>query len=90
MFLFVHVDRNASAVVDDCYRIIFVDRHVNVVGIACEGFVNGVVHHLIDQMVQTLLADIAYIHGWALSYSLQSFEHLYITCAVFFFFFCHY
>ena len=54
-----------------------------------ESFVNGVIHHLIYQMVKTFYRNIAYIHGRTLTYGLQTFEHLNITGAIFFFFFCH-
>ena len=49
----VLVDRNAAAVVDDRDRTVDVNRDVDLVAEASQGFVDGVVDDLVDEMVQT-------------------------------------
>ncbi len=50
------VDRNAASVVRDCDRVVDVDDYVYVRCIASEGFIDRIVHHLIHQVVQALIA----------------------------------
>jgi hypothetical protein len=59
-----------------------VDDGVDFSGIAGEGLVDGVVHHLIDQVVQTHLAGRADIHGRAKAHGLQPFQNLDIFTGV--------
>ncbi len=89
VFFFMHVDRNASTVVDNGYGVVGVDCHFYVCGISCERFVNGVVNNFIDEVVQSFYADVSYIHGRALAHGFKSFEYLNVTRTVNFFFFCH-
>ena len=51
-FLFVHVYRDASAVVRDPNAIAFSDGDRDGVAMACKCFVDGVVDHLVHQMVE--------------------------------------
>ena len=62
--------------------------------VAGHRFVDGVVHHFVDQVVQTVFADVANVHGGAFSYRFQSFQHLdvagrIIVFTVYFFCFSH-
>ena len=74
---------NAAAVVCHGDGIALVDLHGNIGAIARQGFVNGVVHDFIDQMMQTAFRRGADIHPRTLTYSLQSFEHLNLGGIVF-------
>ena len=47
-----HVDGNAAAVVDDGDRVVDVDDDIDFLGVAGEGFVDGVVDYFVDEMVQ--------------------------------------
>ena len=76
VFLFVHVDRNASTVVLNGDAVVLVDCHFDVCAIACQRFVDRVVDGFVHEMVQSLLADVADIHGRTLTYGFQSFQHL--------------
>jgi hypothetical protein len=38
---------------------------------SCKGFINGVVNHLINQVVESLHIDISDVHGWAFAYCLK-------------------
>ena len=74
--LFVEVGRDASAVILDCDRVVFVDRNVDVGTVSCQRLVDRVVHHLVNQVVQTFFSDVADIHGRTLPDSFQTFEDL--------------
>lgn len=50
---FVEVGRDASAVILDCDRVVFVDRNVDVGTVSCQRLVDRVIHHLVNQVVQT-------------------------------------
>ncbi len=85
----VHIHGNAAAVVDNGYGIVGIDCHFYVGGIAGNGFIDGVVHDLVHQMVQAFFGYVAYIHRRALAHGLKAFEHLNVTGAVFLFFVYH-
>jgi hypothetical protein len=51
-----HVDRNAAAVIDDGDGVVDVNDDVNFLGVPGQRLVHGVVHHLVDQVVQAHLA----------------------------------
>src|SRR5262249_3352285 len=69
----VHWD--AASVVDHRDRVIDVDGNVDLSSKAGQGFVDGVVHNLIDQMVQAHLAAGADVHGWAQAHSFHALQH---------------
>ena len=79
LMLVIHLDpdRNAATVVGDGDGIIRVNGHGYVIAITGEGFVNRVVHHLEDHVVQTrAVGGIADVHAGALAYGFQAFELL--------------
>jgi hypothetical protein len=70
-------DRNAPAVVGDGDGIIRVDNHLDVVAVARQGFVDGVVENLEDHVVQTgAVLGIADVHAGTFAYRLQAFQLL--------------
>ncbi len=85
----MHVDGYASAIVDNGYGVVFVDRYVYFLCEACKGFVDAVVNHFVYEVVQAFFGNVADIHRRALTDGFEPFEHLDITGAVFLFFFCH-
>jgi UDP-N-acetylenolpyruvoylglucosamine reductase len=69
--------RHAAAVVGDGNGIVGVNRDVDVVAIARERFVDGVVQHFEYEVMQTgAIRRIADIHARALAHRLQTFEDL--------------
>ena len=76
VLLFVHVHRNAAAVVDDGYRVIFVDSDTYILCITCKGLVDRVVHDFVDKVMKAFGRDVANIHGRAFAHGLQTFEDL--------------
>ena len=74
--LFVHARRDAAAVIFDGDGIVFVDGNQDVVAETGEGFVDGVVHDFIDEVMETTVADVADVHGRAFADGFESFEDL--------------
>ena len=85
MLLLVHIHGDTAAIVDHGDGVVFVDGHFDVGTEACQGLVDRVVDHLINQMVQTLYTYISDVHGRTLTHCFQPFQHLDIAGAVFFF-----
>ena len=70
----MHVHRDAAPVVADGHRAIHVDRHLDLVAIAGQMFVNGVVQHLEHAVVQAALVRVADIHARPLAHRLQTLQ----------------
>src|SRR6266404_6891225 len=75
LFGSVHVDGNAAAIVDHGDRIVGVHGHVDFVGVTGHGFVNGVVDHFPDEMMQTHFARRADVHRGAQAHGFDAAEH---------------
>lgn len=80
----VEVGRDAAAVVAHGDRVVLVDRYVDMRAVACERFVDRVVHDLVDEVVESLFADVADIHGRTFAHRFEPFQHLDIGCGVLF------
>ncbi len=73
--LLLHVrDGDAAAVVDDRDGVVRVDRDRHGVAVTGECLVDGVVDHLVDEMVQTADTRGADVHAGTLAHRLESFE----------------
>ena len=83
--LLVEVGGDTAAVVLDGDRVVLVDRHVDIGAIARQRLVDRVVHDLVNQVVETLFADIADVHGRTLAHRFEAFEDLDIRRGIFFF-----
>ena len=83
VLLLVHVHGNAAPVVLHGHAVVLVDADVNPVAETRQSLVDGVVHHLIHQMVQAAEIHVADIHGRTHAHSLQTLQHRDITCTVF-------
>ena len=83
VLLFVHVHRDAAAIILNSDTVIFVDAYVNLGAIPGQGLVDGVVHHLVHQMVQAAEVDVADVHGRTYTHRLKAFQYGNITRAVF-------
>ncbi len=69
------VYRNAPPVVHDRDRIVRVDGHRDLIREARHGFVHGIVHHFVYQVVQPHFAGGADVHGRAQAHGLQPLQH---------------
>ena len=76
VLLWMHVDRYSTAVILYDNGVVLTDGHVDMGTVTGQRFVDGVVHCLVNKVVQTLFADVADIHGRTLAYSFQAFENL--------------
>jgi hypothetical protein len=80
--LLVGVDRNPPAVVDYRHGAVVVDCYLDVLTVARERLVDGVVDNLVDKMMEAAFVRRPDVHRRALLYCLQPFEYLYLPCAV--------
>ena len=78
----VLVDGDASTVVDDLDAAIFLNRDLDVVGVAGQGLVDGVVDDLVHQVVQAAFAGGSDVHARALADGFQALEDGDVRCAV--------
>ena len=73
----VDVGRDAASVVGHRDRAVGVQDHLHQVGVPRQRLVDGVVHHLIDHVVQTrAVVGVADIHAGALAHRIQALENL--------------
>jgi len=70
------INGNAAAVINDRNAFVFVDAHFNFIAGAGQGFIDAVIHHFIDEVMQTPHRDIADIHRRAQPHRLQTLENL--------------
>jgi hypothetical protein len=76
-FALVHVHRDAAAVVGDGAGAVGVEDHLHPGRPAGQGLVDGVVHHLIDHVVQAgAVVGVADVHARALAHRVQALENL--------------
>src|SRR5439155_15862111 len=83
-FAFVDVGGDAAAVVGDGGAAVGVEDHLDARRIAGEGFVDGVVHHLVDHVVQArAVVGVADVHAGALAHGVEALQDLDRFSAVF-------
>ena len=63
LFRGVHIHRDAPAVVQNTDRVVGVNGHLDPVAITGQGFVDAVVHHLVNQVMKAFGVGVADIHG---------------------------
>ena len=78
----VHVDGDTATVVLDGDAVVGVYLHVDLVAVARQSLVNGVVHNLIDKVVQAAFVHVADVHGRAHAHGFQSFKYGNVTRTV--------
>ena len=68
-FFMVQVSGDAAAIIGDRDRAIAVQDHLDQITMPGQRLINGVVHHLIDHVMQTgAIIGITDIHAWPFSY----------------------
>ena len=73
----VNVHRHAAAVVAHRDRFARMDDHVDLVAVAAQGLVDGIVHQLLNHVVQTgAVVGIADVHARSLAHGVQAAQHL--------------
>jgi hypothetical protein len=78
----VRVHRDPAAVVDHRDGVVDVDGDADRVAEPGQGLVDGVVHHFIDEVVESRRAGRADVHGRALPHGLEPLEDLDLVGAV--------
>ena len=76
MQLLVLVDGNAAAVVANGDAVVLADEDIDAVTETRQGLVDGVVHNLAHQVVQTLDMGVTDVHGRTLAHCLQTLKDL--------------
>ena len=80
----VHVARNAAAIVRDFHGAVGAEPHVDTCRVAGQRLVDGVVHGLVDHVMQAgPVIGVADIHARALAHRVEPLEHLDGVRAVF-------
>ncbi len=72
--------RYATTIVNDGNGVIFVNEYINVGTISAHRFINGIIDHLIHQMMKTFFINISDIHRRTLTYGLQTLQNLNAVC----------
>ena len=70
MLLRMHIHRDTTTVILHRDRIVLIDVNSYLRAETCQGLVDRVVHHLINQVVQALLRDVADVHRRTLTHRL--------------------
>ncbi len=77
LFLFrMDIHRDTTPVILHGHGAIRMDGYDDLVANPSQGFINGVIHHLVDQVVQRLQIRAAHVHPRAPADCLQAFQHL--------------
>ena len=71
----VQVHRHATSIVGYGSRSVRLQGHMDLAAGSCQVLIHGIVHDLIDQMVQALGGHAADIHARPLAHRLQSFQY---------------
>ncbi len=71
----MNIHGNAASVVTHGDAVVHMQDHFHMGTVPGHGFVNGIVHHFIDKMMQSVRIGTAYIHGRALAYRRQTFQN---------------
>ena len=80
--LFMHSDRNAAPVILHCAGAVRLEYHLDLAAKACQMLVDGVVHDLIDKMVETSCGNTADIHSGSHPDSFKTLEYFYAGCVI--------
>jgi hypothetical protein len=82
LVLLVDVGRDAAAVVHHAAAAVGQERHVDAVGVARHGLVDGVVDDLPDEVVETVQTGRSDVHARALPDGFEALEDLQVLGAV--------
>ncbi len=67
---------DTASIVFHRHRTVGVERHKNLVCVACQSFVDGVVHHLVNHMMQArAIVGVADVHARAFAHGIETFKH---------------
>src|SRR3989344_6983488 len=78
----VRINWNASPIINYLNRAILIYRDKNRVAIARHCLINRIINYFVNKMMQSWLARASNVHGRAMPYSLQPFNHFDMLRAV--------
>ena len=76
ILMFHRVHGHAAAVIANSATTVHAQQHGDVACVARHGFINGVIHALVHQMVQAFQARASHIHARSLANSVKPLKHL--------------
>jgi len=80
LFHRVNTGGNAAAIVGYLYDIVLFEYHIYPVTVPGKGFVYGVVHNFVYQMMEAVDAGGANIHARSFADRFKTFKYLYACC----------
>ena len=84
LFFFVKIYRNTTTVITNRNPVSFMNGNTNRVTMSCQSLINRVIHHFVNQMVQTTRPNITDVHRWSHPYVLHPFQGLNTACCILF------
>ena len=78
----MHFHGDAAAVVNNFHSPVFQQCDVDFGGVACHGFINGVVDDLPHKVVEAAFTGGANVHTWAFAYCLKAFKDSDRRCVI--------
>ena len=75
--LLVDAHRDTPAVIGDHRRAVRFQNHLNIMTISRQMLVHGIIHNLINQMIQSLGRHTSYVHSRTFTDGLQPFQNRY-------------
>src|SRR5690606_31284753 len=89
----VHSRRDTASVIFHCDRAVFIHLQLDIVTMPCQCLIDGIVDHLVNQVMKTTRRYIPYVHRGTFPYVLHPFQDLNITLFILItacrFIFCH-
>ena len=83
-FLFVgmNVHRNTASVIHHSDCTVLVDGYIDAIARSHQGFIDGVVDHFINKMMQSFQVGSTHVHTWSPANGFQTFKDLDIFSAI--------
>ena len=78
----VKINRHSTSVIDNGDGIVLIYLYLNGSTESCQGFIDGVVYDLIDQMMKSSVGCRSNIHTRSFADCFQSLQNLYLFCTV--------
>ena len=76
-FFRMDIDRNSAPVIRNHDGVVVFDGDLDVGAMPCQGFVDGIVHHLEHHVMQAAaIVRVADVHARTLAYCIQAFQYL--------------
>ena len=80
---FMQVNRNAAAIIGNGDAVVLMNHHVDIRAVACQRLIYGIVHHLVDKVMESPFRGAADVHARTLPDCLQPFQNLNLLGTVF-------